>query len=68
MRAVNVMLHIRPLVLRRLLLVLFAGPILIAAGLGRTMGATQLSVQRLCWCFDNAWADREVVPLQSTAG
>ena len=68
MRAVNVMLHIRPLVLRRLLLVLFAGPILILAGLGRVMGATQMSVQRLCWCFDSAWADREVGPLQSTAG
>ena len=65
MRAVNVMLQVRPLVLRRLLLVLFAGPILILAGLGQVMGATQPSVQRLCWCFDNAWADREVVPLQA---
>ena len=52
MRVVNAMLHIRPLVLRRLLLVLFAGPILILAALGRAMGATQLSVQRLCWSFD----------------
>lgn len=68
MRVVNLMLHIRPLLLRRLLLVLFAGPILILAGLSRAMGATELSVQRLCWCFDSAWADREVTPLGSTVG
>lgn len=68
MRVVNAMLYVRPLVLRRLLLVLFAGPILILAGLGRAMGATQLSVQRLCWSFDSAWSDRQIVPLQTTAG
>lgn len=68
MRAVNLMLQVRPLLLRRLLLVLFAGPILIVTAVGRTIGATRLSVQRLCWSFDSAWADREVGPLESTAG
>jgi hypothetical protein len=62
------MLHIRPLLVRRLLLVLFAGPILIVTGIGRALGATRLSVQRLCCCFDSAWADREILPLESSAG
>lgn len=68
MRAVNLMLQVRPLLLRRLLLVLFAGPILLLTGIGRAVGATRLSVQRLCWSFDSAWADREVTPLEPTAG
>lgn len=68
MPLVNLMLYTRPLLLRRLLLVLFAGPILILAGIGRTVGATRLSVQRLCWCFDNAWAGREILPPESALG
>jgi hypothetical protein len=68
MRIVNLMLHIRPLLVRRLLLVLFAGPILVITGIGWALGATGVSVQRLCWCFDSAWADREIQPLESSAG
>jgi hypothetical protein len=68
MRFVNLMLHTRPLLLRRLLLALFAGPILIIVGIGRALGATRLSVERLCWSFEDAWADREIASFESPAG
>lgn len=68
MRTVNLILSTRPLLLRRLLLILFAGPILILTALCRALGATQISVQRLCWCFDSAWANQDVAPLNSTLG
>ena len=50
------------------LLALFAGPILIIVGIGRALGATRLSVERLCWSFEDAWADREIASFESPAG
>jgi len=60
MSALETMLTLRPLLLRRLLLILFAGPILVAALASEALGLTRPAVEDLCRSFDAAWFDRTV--------
>ncbi len=60
MSALESMLNLRPLLLRRMLLVLFAGPILIAALASEALGLARPAVEHLCRSFDAAWFDRTV--------
>lgn len=64
MSALETMLTLRPLLLRRLLLALFAGPILVVAMVMHGLGLAECRVEALCASFEASWLDR---PMQIPA-
>ncbi len=60
MSALQTMLTLRPLFLRRLMLTLFAGPILIVAMAMHGLGLIECRLESLCFAFEAAWMDRSI--------